>query len=288
MRKFTILAALAFSATAFAAPAAAQQAIDFGDDSSDWANDGECDDPRFEGDGMAEILLSEDVRSDAADCRALHAAGKITYIGMENSVPSANTARNTVAVTLRRADDTTVDFGDDSSEWANDGECDDPRFTGTGMAGVLLEEDARHDATDCRTLYAAGSIRLRGAAGTTSTGGLDFGDDSSEWANDGECDDPRFTGAGMADILLEEDARRDATDCRTLYEAGSIRISAGGRTASSIDFGDNSSEWANDGECDDPRFTGTGMAETLLAEDSMHDASDCRTLFDSGSIHLID
>ena len=23
-----------------------------------------------------------------------------------------------------------------------------------------------------------------------------FGDDSSEWANDGECDDPRFDGAG--------------------------------------------------------------------------------------------
>ncbi len=26
--------------------------------------------------------------------------------------------------------------------------------------------------------------------------GIDFGDDLSTWANDGECDDPRFTGAG--------------------------------------------------------------------------------------------
>ena len=29
-----------------------------------------------------------------------------------------------------------IDFGDDSSEWANDGECDDPRFEGTGSAGA--------------------------------------------------------------------------------------------------------------------------------------------------------
>ena len=30
------------------------------------------------------------------------------------------------------------------------------------------------------------------------------------------------------------------------------------------DFGDNTSQWANDGECDDPRFEGEGAAETLL------------------------
>ncbi|MCB2065540.1 MAG: hypothetical protein KDE15_02740 [Erythrobacter sp.] len=55
-----------------------------------------------------------------------------------------------------------IDYGDDTSTWANDGECDDPRFenapNGTGMAAVLLEQDSGHDATDCRTLVEAGSI----------------------------------------------------------------------------------------------------------------------------------
>ena len=26
---------------------------------------------------------------------------------------------------------------------------------------------------------------------------ITYGDDTAEWANDGECDDARFTGAGM-------------------------------------------------------------------------------------------
>jgi len=53
---------------------------------------------------------------------------------------------------------------------------------------------------------------------------IDFGDDSSVWANDGECDDPRFQGPGTHSILLEEDRGADATDCRTLYEAGQITL----------------------------------------------------------------
>jgi hypothetical protein len=53
---------------------------------------------------------------------------------------------------------------------------------------------------------------------------LDFGDDSSEWANDGECDDPRFQGTGAAETLLDEDIYRDATDCRTLFEEGRIAV----------------------------------------------------------------
>ncbi len=53
------------------------------------------------------------------------------------------------------------DFGDDSSEWARDGECDDPRFEGEGSAETLVDADAFHDATDCRTLLAPGRISLR-------------------------------------------------------------------------------------------------------------------------------
>lgn len=59
----------------------------------------------------------------------------------------------------------TVDFGDDSSRWSNDNECDDSRFEGAGMTATpLLEEDIGHDATDCRTAYEAGNLTLRGVS----------------------------------------------------------------------------------------------------------------------------
>ncbi len=120
-----------------------------------------------------------------------------------------------------------VDFGDDSSAWARDRECDDPRFEGTYMSGTLLAEDRGHDATDCRQLYDAGLIRLFGV--DPVSGRIDFGDDSSEYARDRECDDIRFSGRGMAGTLLDDDRGRDATDCRRLYEAGLIRLFGVGR-----------------------------------------------------------
>ena len=113
------------------------------------------------------------------------------------------------------------EFGDDTSQWANDDECDDPRFEGEGAAATLLAADLGHDAADCRKLFAAGRIALRG------TGVIDFGDDGSEWARDGECDDPRFEGEGMATTLLDADAYHDATDCRTLLERGRVALPGG-------------------------------------------------------------
>jgi hypothetical protein len=118
-----------------------------------------------------------------------------------------------------------IAFGDDSSEWAFDGECDDPRFIGQGMADVLLGEDRFADATDCRALEEAGQIRLR-HGDESVPGAVDFGADTSDWIFDGECDDPRFIGQGMAEVLLEEDRLADATDCKTLYESGYIRLRA--------------------------------------------------------------
>ncbi|QZH74328.1 MAG: hypothetical protein JY451_11620 [Erythrobacter sp.] len=60
------------------------------------------------------------------------------------------------------ATQTEVDFGDDSSQWANDGECDDPRFEGPGMTTTpLLDSDIRHDATDCREAFERGDLTLR-------------------------------------------------------------------------------------------------------------------------------
>lgn len=126
----------------FALPAQAAPKFSFGTDGGEYANDGECDDPRFEGRGMTLTpLLSEDILNDASDCRAAYEAGSIQLRGIDaNGVP---------------------DFGDDNGEYANDGECDDMRFKGEGMTLTpLLEEDIMHDATDCGTAYASGKIEL--------------------------------------------------------------------------------------------------------------------------------
>ncbi len=64
-----------------------------------------------------------------------------------------------------------VEFGDDSGEWAKDGECDDPRFEGEGSANTLVGADLYRDATDCQTLLGEGRVRFRTdvAIGSTAT-----------------------------------------------------------------------------------------------------------------------
>jgi len=259
-----------------ATPAAA---VDFGDDSSRWANDDECDDPRFTGMGMtATPLLDEDAFHDASDCEAEFNAGLIRLRGPGDSRFG-------------------VEFGDDSSEYANDNECDDPRFQGEGMAaqGSLRDSDTMHDASDCESAFAAGLIEWADPSSDTgpTVAEGDFGDDSSQWANDGECDDPRFEGPGMAADLLDQDIGHDATDCEMALNAGRVSWTSGGSGgggqtgggATDVDFGDDASQWSNDGECDDPRFQGAGMTNTpLLQEDQGHDATDCRTAFENGQI----
>ncbi len=195
-------------------------------------------------------------------------------------------------------------FGDDNSLYANDGECDDDRFRGTGMSAIPSAEHRFHDATDCRRLFDAGSLTLYGEGldtpelasdGRVSSSAIDFGDNTSFYAGDGECDDPRFEGPGSAGVTLEDDRMRDAVDCRRLYDAGQIVLrsqdpepvsSYAVSAAQDIEFGDNSSMWANDGECDDPRFEGPGVSPSPSGDDRMRDASDCRTLFERGSISL--
>lgn len=272
------------------APALAQSAgdIDFGDDSSQWANDGECDDPRFAGEGMASELVDADLARDATDCRTLFEAGSITL---------------TAPDTGDSADISAIDFGDDTSDWARDGECDDPRFAGSAMAIELEDIDIGRDATDCRAAYEAGNITLVGESDPAMLGDIDFGDDTSEWANDLECDDPRFAGDGMASELSDTNILRDATDCRQAYEDGTITLadpdappvtapvttvpaSMLEQIAARIDFGDDSGTWANDGECDDPDFTGPGVVTDPIDADRLHDASDCRAAFLAGTATL--
>jgi hypothetical protein len=190
-----------------------------------------------------------------------------------------------------------ISFGDDASSYANNGFCDDRRFTGPGMTTTgLIGADVSHDATDCRTAFEAGKVTFQSPAtpaGKEAAAGVDFGDDASDYANNGLCDDRRFTGPGMTDTgLIEADIRHDATDCRTAFEAERLTLlsaeSASAATASAdIAFGDDASKWANDGACDDSRFAGEGMTDTTLIEaDIGHDATDCRSAFEAGRLTL--
>ncbi|MDG1470479.1 hypothetical protein [Pseudosulfitobacter sp. SM2401] len=120
-----------------------------------------------------------------------------------------------------------ADYGDDTSEWANDGECDDRRFTGAGVTGSLDSDDSGHDATDCKRAVEFGRAKLwvfADAIKVTQCDAVNFGDDSSEWAKDRECDDFRFEGDGMSAVVLSEDIGRDAADCRRLCDAGKIAL----------------------------------------------------------------
>lgn len=285
---------LAALAALLAAAAAAQDAApvpeadlpDFGDDSSVWAHDGVCDDPRFSGSGAALPPMSgSGLMRDAADCRAAWDAGTIAVAdGPQIALPEASR----------------LAFGDDTSKWAVDGECDDPRFEGPGMTATpLLDADRLRDATDCRTAYESGTVTLRAGAAAVAApaplvhGGVVLGDDASAFANDGECDDRRFTGQGMAGSLRWDESGHDATDCRAGLESGNLKLwdwdeARAAANCPLIDFGTDASDYAGDGECDDPRFEGPGTAQTMSTEDLMRDASDCRRLCTLGIVGLRD
>ena len=187
-----------------------------------------------------------------------------------------------------------IDFGDDSSEWSNDGECDDPRFEGPGMTVTpLLDSDIRADATDCRTAFEAGRLTLRGDAPAATDRDPVFGDDTNEWANDGECDDRRFYGAGMASDLAISGIGTDASDCRSALESGLVAFwdmtaAVQATQCDAIDFGNDSGDYANDGECDDPRFEGMGSASVVSTQSFGADATDCSLLCGYGAIALRD
>ena len=128
------------------------------------------------------------------------------------------------------------DFGDDSGKYSKDGECDDMRFAGPGMTSTpLLDEDIRHDASDCRAAFNQGRLTFKGDNVSQATlassvdveqvSRIQWGDDNGSFANDGECDDKRFEGAGMTSTpLLDSDIKHDATDCRVAYEQGRLAL----------------------------------------------------------------
>ncbi len=64
-------------------------------------------------------------------------------------------------VNLAATADDLPDFGDDSSPYANDAECDDPRFEGPGMTATrLLNSDRFADASDCQAAWVAGDMSI--------------------------------------------------------------------------------------------------------------------------------
>ena len=128
-----------------------------GDDSGPNANDGQCDDTRFEniGAGNSNIVFWEGGRydgRDATDCRNLLLQGLINWRdGVDPRVD----------IVLA-----TGDFGDDSGPNANDGQCDDTRFEniGAGNSNIVYWEGGRYDgrdATDCADLLLQGLIAWR-------------------------------------------------------------------------------------------------------------------------------
>lgn len=120
-----------------------------------------------------------------------------------------------------------INFGDDASQWSNDGECDDRRFRGAAMAQGLDRDDIGHDATDCKTAFDAGNLSIwdfAAAKAATQCSAINFGDNNSKWPNDGQCDDYRFDGPGADYVLLSKDIGHDANDCSQLCELGQIAI----------------------------------------------------------------
>ncbi|MEP0191338.1 MAG: hypothetical protein ABJP70_12020 [Erythrobacter sp.] len=117
-------------------------AIDFGNDSSEFANDGECDDPRFIGGLGNDSLVTDNIGKDASDCRNAVLEKKISYN------PLFTQPEN---------------YGDDASDYAKDGECDDIRYTGEyGSDAIYVVSDIGHDASDCRAAVEAGEARWQG------------------------------------------------------------------------------------------------------------------------------
>ncbi|MEO0882012.1 MAG: hypothetical protein AAFY34_04710 [Pseudomonadota bacterium] len=250
--------------------------IDFGNDKGSYAGDGECDDPRFAGNGMASISLEvSNMGGDRTDCLAAYQTGEVRFI--ERSVIDG------------------IDFGDNRNIYASDDACDDPRFDGAGMGAKPGLDGLKHDAADCMAAWRSNTISPRlslDAGGYVIKDGIFFGEDSGTFANDGECDDPTFTGRTMAASGGSlEYAGRDQTDCLSGYNNGDLKLAPPVPVlrimeADGIKFGDDNSAFANDGECDDPRFEGLGMATSLIDSDRLHDASDCLALYESGDIRL--
>jgi hypothetical protein len=275
--RLAALFAVSASALLVGLPALAQGAPDFGADTSAWANDGECDDPRFSGPGVAGVTVEVDRMADATDCRAAFEAGTAQLIEAQGSVaaPVAPAAMAAPAAPVAPAA---------------------PSVKGTQAAQPAAPATLAVPAAPAASAAAAPVASAPAPVAPVAVAPaavIDYGSDSSEWANDGECDDRRFVGQGVATTLDWANVGRDASDCRALHEAGQIRVwnwteAQAATQCAAISFGDDVSQFASNGVCDDPRFDGRGMDRVIAISESGHDATDCLQLCAFGAIALRD
>lgn len=113
-------------------------------------------------------------------------------------------------------------------------------------------------------------------AAPAPSSGINFGDDTGDYANDGSCDDARFIEDGDAWTYQRAHTQHDASDCQRLYEAGDLTLY--------LDFGTNSGEYRDDGTCDDSRFTGEGRSILMTDSHVRRDADDCIAAYRAGTI----
>lgn len=102
-------------------------------------------------------------------------------------------------------------------QWSNPPSGNYNIWVGTYASGNLPEATLK--ISEASPSWGGGNVASSG-----SGNGIEWGDNTSQWANDNECDDPRFAGPGMHSILLDEDRYHDANDCRRLYERGRIYL----------------------------------------------------------------
>lgn len=284
-----IAALLAASVTALLAGMPAQaQAPDFGSDTSVWANDGECDDPRFAGPGASGMAQDANLMADATDCRTALEAGTVQFVQSQGAAPAAPVPAPDIKGAQIAAPAAPVEpLAQAAPAEPAPETAPEPAIEGAQATPPATPAAPMPGTKGAQATAPAAPAQL------AASEQVNFGDDTSQWANDGECDDRRFVGQGMATSLNWASVGRDASDCRALHDAGSIRLWTPGESQAAtqcvaIDFGDNVSQYANDGECDDPRFEGLGVAGTLNASEAGHDAADCSQLCTFGAASLRD
>lgn len=268
--------------------------IVFGDDSGGFANDGECDDPRFQGPGAAFGSSTSHLFKDATDCSSQFQAGMVNLAEPDDMNLNGDMGTDSFA------GDATIFAGDTSAASAL--ALPDAGPVGEVMSALVQAFQAiPGDNADTLPLPfgIGGGIGGDAAAdydrvAMTELTGIDFGDNSGPFTNDGECDDSRFEGPGASGISFDGGDFTDASDCSSLYMGGTIILIEQDDTpaaivadGSGIDFGDNSSLFADDGECDDPRFEGPGAASFTSESSEMHDANDCRSMYEAGRVTLV-
>ncbi|MDP3516845.1 MAG: hypothetical protein Q8S94_06730 [Pseudohongiella sp.] len=95
--------------------------------------------------------------------------------------------------------------------------------------GVFSSENSLKDARIVITELATSSwstldLDTEEQASPTPPAARWFGDDSGIWPEDGVCDDAYFSGSGAGSLMLAFNRFRDATDCRQLFDQGSIQL----------------------------------------------------------------